>query len=80
MTNEKVIRQLNDLKGIGSDYVPINEALEMDIKALDAELRWIPVSEDLPEEGGNYIVTEKVSGFDDSLDAFTRTIQGRKRG
>ena len=36
---------------------PILEAYKMAIKALEQEPRWIPVSEKLPEEYGEYMIT-----------------------
>ena len=57
MTNEEVIRQLNDLKGIGSDYVPINEALDMAIKALEA---WEKVEKDIHTAIDNAALTKSL--------------------
>jgi len=34
-----------------------NEALDMAIKALEQEPKWIPVSERLPEKHGDYLIT-----------------------
>ena len=83
MTREEASTLLEELKGIGSDYEAINDALDMAIKALsappndnwqgyssrlwkaayergkvDAEQRWIPVSERLPEEYKRVIVSD----------------------
>ena len=65
MTNEKAIMCLEDMK----IKVPIpkaakqarenNEALDVAIKALKKEPHWIPVTERLPKEDGNYLVSGK---------------------
>ena len=53
MTITEAIAWLNtdDYESVG-----YNEALEMAIKALE-QTRWIPTSERLPEESGEYIIT-----------------------
>ena len=58
----KTIEHLKKLKSFhnGSYGADIDKA----IKALEQTM-WIPVSERLPKERGNYIVTEKVFSLDD---------------
>ena len=55
------------------------EALEMAIKALEQEPKWIPVSERLPEEKGVYLVARKNKGFG-GKGSFTNHISINVRG
>ena len=45
-----------------------NEILDLAIKALEQEPRWIPVSEKLPKEDGRYLVTVRNLTGDGYLD------------
>lgn len=45
-------------------------ALEMAIQALEQEPKWIPVSERLPEEDGDYLLFGKVVEDEDTEDIF----------
>lgn len=50
MTLDEAIKQLKELKGIGSDYIPINNALDMAIKALEEPKgEWIDIDYKLPK-------------------------------
>lgn len=68
MTREEAIEELKARKehyemGDGCEFLV--EALEMGIKALEQEPKWIPVSERLPEENGQYLVTVKnLTGYE----------------
>lgn len=64
MTREEAIDILKDWDGyfIGHSSDDVNEALDMAIKALEQEPRWIPVSEELPKRTGWYLITFKVYG------------------
>jgi hypothetical protein len=70
MTKEEVIKYLEkaDVTVYQEQKTKTAEALEMAIKALE-DSRWIPASERLPEEIGDYLVTkiddenEKVIGL-----------------
>ncbi len=55
MTVEKASEILSDVGDINRCCAEDAEALDMAIKALE-QTRWIPVSERLPEEEGNYLV------------------------
>ena len=63
MTREEAIRKLqkhkNEYLDEWVDYSGIVEALDMAIEALPAEAvqGWIPCSERLPSDGGNYLIT-----------------------
>ena len=63
MTREEAIKGLTSLVEVRRKYVGMQtmkdeiECLEMAIKALEQEPEWIPVSERLPEEDGDYLVT-----------------------
>ena len=46
--------------GCGASIEEIEDALNMAIKALEQEPRWIPVSEKLPEEDGEYLLFGKI--------------------
>ena len=67
MTREEAMDLLDTLIGMvedsrNSDY---DTAFKMGIKALEQEPRWIPVSERLPEENGQYLVTVKnLTGYE----------------
>ena len=67
MTNEEAIKAIKANYPSGG-YEDLRKALDMAIKALE-DSRWIPVTERLPEEIGDYIVTkiddenEKVIGL-----------------
>ena len=70
MTNEEAKSRINTLLEVGGsdgfDYKDI-KALEMAIKALE-QTRWIPVSERLPEEDGQYLITVKYKHINDDYD------------
>jgi hypothetical protein len=61
MTIEEAIKWLNiELKEWENDCLsnhPVKEALRVAIEALEQEPRWIPTSERLPEEDGEYYAT-----------------------
>ena len=65
MTNEKAIMCLEDMKikvpipKAAKQAMENNEALDVAIKALKKEPHWIPVTERLPKEDGNYLVSGK---------------------
>ena len=69
MTNEEALELLKDtnliLRCSFTGDIRIVEAIDMAIKALGKDTnvptKWIPVSERLPERGGHYLVTEKIS-------------------
>lgn len=67
MTNEKTIEWLESIKkkyirGGDEEFDAKRiEAINNAIKALESQ-RWIPVSERLPEESGEYLVTTKWKG------------------
>lgn len=67
MTRKEAIDLLDNLIGMVEDNHNSNydEALNMAIKALEQEPRWIPVSERLPRKEGDYLVTvrNKEYGF-----------------
>jgi hypothetical protein len=46
--------------------IPMNNALDMAIKALEQEPKWIPISERLPESSGVYIVSRWFSDGEES--------------
>lgn len=48
MTKEETVKTLNELKGIGTDYIKINEALDMAIKVLE-KVRVVPYGQALQE-------------------------------
>lgn len=61
MTREEM-KELNGLAasmGLYDDKKPCKRAVILGkaIKELEQKPRWIPISENLPEEGGNYLVT-----------------------
>lgn len=55
MTNEEAIKAIKANYPSGG-YEDLCKALDMAIKALE-DSRWIPVTERLPEEDGDYLVT-----------------------
>lgn len=61
MTREEAISWLVSLTEHEGEDIPIYdtdvEALNMAIKALEQEPRWVPVTERLPEESDDYLVT-----------------------
>ena len=60
MTREETIKTLEVLKlKDGGVVVNLNDAIDMAIEALsaDAVQEWIPVSNGLPSESGNYLIT-----------------------
>ena len=57
----------NLIHAIRWNDMPKKEALEMAIKALELEPKWIPVSERLPEENGRYFVTRRLNACDSLL-------------
>lgn len=63
MTREKAISWLKELTWHEGEDVPIYdtdvEAINMGIKALEQEPRWIPVTERIPEDKQRVIVTRK---------------------
>ena len=48
MTKEETVKTLNELKGIGTDYIKINEALDMAIKVLE-KVSVVPYGQALQE-------------------------------
>lgn len=76
MTNEEVIRQLNDLKGIGSDYVPINEALDMAIKALEA---WEKVEKDIHTAIDNALMYGYGDNYINACETILQIIQKQEK-
>jgi hypothetical protein len=57
-----VLRNLQDwlyLSGINGGTSIQREAIDIAIKALEAEPHWIPVTERLPKEDGSYLVSGK---------------------
>ena len=62
MTREEALKIWLPVIAMGIDNMPeLKEALDMAIKALEQEPKWIHVSERLPEKDGEYLVT--VSSF-----------------
>lgn len=63
MTREDAIYRLNNTAWLGSDAdrVAIGNAVQMAIEALK-EQQWIPCSEVLPSENGDYLVTYRWIG------------------
>lgn len=67
MMNEEAIKILKGIEMVGGslpeDGDIVEEALLMAIKALEQQPKtgWIPCSERLPEENGNYLVTVEVN-------------------
>lgn len=61
MTREEALEILDWIPTIGEQV----DALEMAIKALEQEPRWIPVSERLPEEEGTYLLWGKLTDYED---------------
>ena len=67
MTREEAIRELREDKalyetdnchaGDGSPDGDLLEAIDMAIEALSAEAEWIPCSDRLPSESGDYLCT-----------------------
>ena len=60
------INRLQDAKDGYKEYLT-DEAIDIAIKAIE-QTRWIPCSERLPEEDGQYLITVKyvhVDGYDD---------------
>lgn len=62
MTNIKASEVLKEIKYYTEDLPPyspdeVAEALEMAIKALEQQPRWIPVYEKLPEQEGWYLIS-----------------------
>ena len=60
-TLKEAIKRLKEvIKEVRSTIQPFlydNEAKDYILKALEQEPKWIPVSEKLPEDGGDYLVT-----------------------
>ena len=71
MTRELAITILSIYTNTGGILPDVAEAHRMAIAALSAEpMRWIPVSERLPEESGEYLVSViDGSGEDDDYEA-----------
>ena len=65
MTNEKAIMCLEDMKikvpipKAAKQAMENNEALDVAIKALKKEPHWIPVTERLPDNDRNVLITSK---------------------
>ena len=61
MNREEAIKIFQLMKKImsipNSDAARTIEAIDMAIEALSAEAEWIPCSERLPSESGNYLIT-----------------------
>lgn len=53
MTREEALQILDTIPTIGEQV----DALEMAIEALEQEPKWIPVTERLPKDSGEYLVT-----------------------
>lgn len=51
-------------------YRPKDDSIDMAIKALEQETKWIPVSERLPESDGDYFLFGKVVEDDDTENIF----------
>ena len=60
MTREEALKILDTIPTISEQV----DALEMAIKALEQEPKWIPVWERLPEKRGDYLVTQKATFTD----------------
>lgn len=73
MTREEAIKILKELAVWTEQHGKIRKALGMAIEALEQEPRWIPVSERLPEEQDEYLVTWTAKGFRDK--PFMRMIE-----
>lgn len=61
MTKEEAIYLLRNTAWLAPSLEPVEEAVEMAVEALNGvielSLPWIPCSEQLPEEKGEYLVT-----------------------
>lgn len=67
MTNEEALKIWLPIIKMGVEPIPeCNEALNMAIKALEQEPKWIPVSERLPEKSGRYLAYI-INPYDDKL-------------
>ena len=86
MTREEAIKIIKECKekGFKHTFYTVNEyytALDMAIKALEQEARWIPVSERLPEDEYVLIskIPTKISGSKWSVAIAIRTADPRSR-
>ena len=66
----EIKNQMSDAKHDGEQYAAVSlDTLEMAIAALSTEpMRWIPVSERLPEEAGYYLTTRYSDCFSDTTE------------
>ena len=57
MTREEAIEILNNVSFFAPSEINVDKAIDMAIEALSADAEWIPCSEKLPSDSGDYLCT-----------------------